>query len=157
VAERNSAAQTAEDLELVINRVFDAPRELLWKAWTDPEMMKVWSAPRGFTIPRSEGELKVNGTWHATMVKPDGEELNLGGRYLEIVEPERLVFTHVWMDENGNPTSPDSTCTVTLTARGNKTEMNFRQTGFDSEGARDGHNEGWNECFDKLDEMLSAA
>ena len=157
MAERNSAAQTAEDLELVINRVFDAPRELLWKAWTDPEMMKVWSAPRGFTIPRSEGELKVNGTWHATMVKPDGEELSLGGRYLEIVEPERLVFTHVWMDENGNPTSSDSTCTVTLTARGNKTEMNFRQTGFDSEGSRDGHNEGWNECFDKLDEMLSAA
>jgi len=94
---------------------------------------------------------------HHKLIIDELEELNLGGRYLEIVEPERLVFTHVWMDENGNPTSSESTCTVTLTARGNKTEMNFRQTGFDSEGSRDGHNEGWNECFDKLDEMLSAA
>ena len=153
MAERNSS--TADALELVIDRVFDAPRELVWKAWTDPAMMKVWSSPRGFTIPRSEGELRVNGTWQATMVKPDGEELNLGGKYLEISEPERLVFTHVWMDENGNPTSPESTVTVTLTARGNKTEMNFRQTGFDSLGSRDGHSEGWTECFDKLDELLS--
>ncbi len=157
MAERNSTAQTADALELVINRKFNAPRELVWKAWTDPEMMKIWSAPRGFTIPRSEGELRVNGPWHATMVKPDGEELNLGGKYLEIVEPERLVFTHTWMDENGNPVSAESTCTVTLTARGNKTDMIFRQTGFDSEGSRDGHSEGWTECFDKLDEMLSAA
>ena len=155
MAERNST--TADALELVIDRVFDAPRELVWKAWTDPEMMKVWSSPRGFTIPRSEGELRINGRWHATMVKPDGEELNLGGKYLEISEPDRLVFTHVWMDENDNPTGPESIVTVTLTPRGKKTEMNFRQTGFDSVGSRDGHSEGWTECFDKLDEMLAAA
>lgn len=155
MAERTNTANAADALELVLNRVFDAPRELVWKAWTDPEMMKVWSAPRGFTIPRSEGELRINGPWRATMVKPDGEELNLGGKYLEITEAERLVFTHVWMDQNGNPTSPESIVTVTLTARGKKTEMNFRQTGFESEGSRDGHSEGWTECFDKLDEMLS--
>ena len=155
MAERNST--TADALELIIDRVFDAPRELVWKAWTDPEMMKIWSAPRGFTIPRSDGELRINGQWHATMFKPDGEQLNLGGKFLVIKEPERLVFTHVWMDENGNPTSPESIVTVTLTQRGSKTEMNFRQTGFDSVGSRDGHSEGWTECFDKLDEMLSAA
>lgn len=157
MAERNNTTETVDALELAIDRVFDAPRDLVWKAWTDPEMMKVWSAPRGFTIPRSEGELRVNGAWHATMVKPDGEELNLGGKYLEIAEPERLVFTHVWMDENGNPTSPESIVTVTLTARGKKTEMNFRQTGFGSSESRDGHSEGWTECFDKLDELLAAA
>jgi len=155
VSERNSTA-TADSLELVIDRVFNAPRDLVWKAWTDPEMMKVWSAPRGFTIPRSEGELRVNGPWRATMVKPDGERLNLGGKYLEIAEPERLVFTHCWMDENDNPTSPETTVAVTLTQRGNKTEMNFRQTGFDSAGSRDGHSGGWTECFDKLDELLAA-
>jgi len=157
MAERTNTASTAEALELVIDRTFDAPRELVWKAWTDPEMMKVWSAPRGFTISKSEGELRVDGTWRATMVKPDGEALNLGGKYLEIVEPERLVFTHMWMDENWNAVSPHSVVTVTLTARGQKTEMNFRQTGFDSPESRDGHNEGWAECFDKLEEMLSAA
>jgi uncharacterized protein YndB with AHSA1/START domain len=155
VAERNSTA-TWDALELVIDRVFNAPRDLVWKAWTDPEMMKVWSAPRGFTIPRSEGELRVNGPWRATMVKHDGERLSLGGKYLEIFEPERLVFTHYWMDENDNPTSPETIVTVTLTERGNKTEMNFRQTGFDSAGSRKGHSGGWTECFDKLDELLAA-
>ena len=153
--ERNSTATTADALELAIDRGFDAPRELVWKAWTQPEMMKQWSSPRGFTIPRSEGELRVNGSWHATMVKPDGERLNLGGKYLEIAEPERLVFTHQWMDENWNPVSPETTVTVTLTARGGKTEMNFRQTGFDSAGSRYGHNGGWTESFDKLAELLS--
>ena len=155
MAERNSTA-TEDALELVINRVFNAPRDLVWKAWTDPEMMKVWSAPRGFTIPRSEGELRVNGPWRATMVKPDGERLNLGGKYLEIKEPDRLVFTHYWMDENDNPTGPETIVTVTLTERGTKTEMNFRQTGFDSAGSREGHRGGWTECFDKLDELLAA-
>ena len=153
MAEKNSTA-TAEDLELVINRTFNAPRELVWKAWTDPEMLSVWSAPRGFTIPRSEGELRVNGPWRATMVKPDGERLNLGGKYLELRAPEHLVFTHVWMDENDNPTGPESIVTVTLSESGKKTEMVFRQTGFDSAASRDGHKEGWTECFEKLEEML---
>ena len=153
MAERNSTA-TAESLELVIDRTFNAPRELVWKAWTDPEMLSVWSAPRGFTIPRSEGSLRVNGPWRATMVKPDGQRLNLGGKYLEIKAPEHLVFTHVWMDENDNPMPPETVVTVRLTERGNRTEMNFRQTGFDSAGSREGHSEGWTECFEKLDEML---
>ncbi|HEU4879116.1 MAG TPA: SRPBCC domain-containing protein [Gemmatimonadaceae bacterium] len=140
------------DKELVINRVFDAPRELVWKAWTDPEEMKQWSAPRGFTIPINEGELKPGGVWRSQMRKEDGTELNLGGVYHEIVEPERLVFTHAWMDESGKP-GPETVVTVILTERGNKTEMTFRQTGFASVESRDGHEGGWNECFDKLAEL----
>jgi uncharacterized protein YndB with AHSA1/START domain len=143
----------ANDNELVINRVFDAPRDLVWKAWTDPEMMKEWSAPRGFTLPISEGDLRPGGTWRAQMRKDDGTELDLGGVYREIAAPERLVFTHVWMDENGKP-GPETLITVTFTDRGGKTEMNFRQSGFDSVESRDGHSEGWNECFDKLAELL---
>lgn len=152
---RNST-QTTEAIELVISRTFNAPRELVWKAWTDPEQMKQWSAPRGFTVPLSEGELRPGGTWRATMRKPDGAELKLGGTYKEIVPPERLVFTHAWYDESGDP-GPETLVTVTLIARGDKTEMNFRQTGFDSEGSREGHEGGWTECFDKLEEMLESA
>jgi uncharacterized protein YndB with AHSA1/START domain len=143
----------ANDNELVINRVFNAPRDIVWKAWTDPEQLKEWSAPNGFTLPISEGDLRPGSAWRAQMRKDDGTELDLGGVYREIAAPERLVFTHVWMDENGKP-GPETLVTVTFTDRGGKTEMNFRQSGFDSVESRDGHSEGWTECFDKLAELL---
>jgi uncharacterized protein YndB with AHSA1/START domain len=155
VAQASKSAQASSNLELVIDRVFNAPRDVVWKAWTDPEQLKQWSAPRGFKIPVSEGELRPGGAWRATMRKPDGEELRLGGEYREIVEPERLVFTHAWYDENGNP-GPETLVTVTLTERDGKTAMNFRQTGFSSGDSRDGHAGGWTECFELLDELLSA-
>ncbi len=139
--------------ELVITRTFDAPRDLVWKAWTDD--MDQWSAPRGFTIPKSDGDLRPGGKWHAVMVTPEGKELGLGGVYSEIVPPERLVFTHAWDDETGEP-GPETIVTVVLTERGGKTEMNFRQTGFASVESRNGHAEGWNECFDKLEELFAA-
>ena len=152
MSEKSSGTQTATDNELVINRTFDAPRELVWKAWT--EDMDKWSAPRGFTIPFGEADLRPGGKWRATMVSPDGKELALGGVYREIVPPERLVFTHAWDDDNGKP-GPETVVTVILIARGQKTEMNFRQTGFDSVESRNGHAGGWGECFDKLEELLA--
>ena len=154
MTEKNDSTQTADDLELVINRTFDAPIHLVWKAWTDPDQLKLWSAPRGFTIPVSEGELRPGGSWRATMQQSDGTELRLGGEYREIVEPERLVFTHAWYDENGNP-GPETIVTVTLRDRRGKTEMVFTQTGFSSGESRDGHAGGWTECFDKLAELLA--
>jgi uncharacterized protein YndB with AHSA1/START domain len=153
VSEKSSGTQTATDNDLVINRTFDAPRELVWKAWT--EDMDKWSAPRGFTIPFGESDLRPGGKWRATMVSPEGKELALGGVYREIVAPERLVFTHAWDDDNGKP-GPETVVSVTLIARGQKTEMNFRQTGFDSVESRNGHAEGWGECFDILEELLAA-
>jgi uncharacterized protein YndB with AHSA1/START domain len=154
VPERNSDTLTAKGRELVITRVFDAPRDLVWKAWTEPDRIKQWSAPKGFTIPVAEGELRPGGAWKSCMRKPDGTDLWLGGVYREIDEPKRLVFTHAWLDEHGNP-GPETVVTVTLTERGGKTEMNFRQSGFDSIESRDGHAGGWNECFDKLEEHLA--
>ena len=146
--------QASNNLELVITRTLDAPVHLLWRAWTDPEHLKQWSAPRAFTIPVSEGELRPGGPWRATMRQDDGTELQLGGEYREIIEPEKLVFTHAWYDENGNR-GPETVVTVTLRDRRGKTEMNFRQTGFTSAGSRDGHAGGWSECFDKLAKLLS--
>lgn len=156
MAKGNESTETADALELVIERVFDAPRRRVWEAWTDPDQMKQWSSPRGFTVPVSEGELRPGGSWRAVMVKPDGTELKLGGEYREIVEPERLVFTHAWYDEEGVP-GPETLVTVLLEERGDKTAMTFRQTGFASAGARDGHEGGWGESFDKLASLLSGA
>jgi uncharacterized protein YndB with AHSA1/START domain len=147
---------TTDSLELSIHRVFDAPREKVWKAWTDPEEMKQWSAPKNLTVPVSEGELKPGGYWKAVMLDPDGARLPLGGVYREIVPPERLVFTHAWLDESNNP-GPETVCTVILQEAGKMTEMTFRQTGFTSSGSRDGHEGGWTECFDKLAHLLESA
>jgi len=145
---------TEQGRELVITRVFDAPRELVWKAWTEPERLKQWSAPKGFTIPVAEGEMRPGGAWKSCMRKPDGTELWLAGVYQEIDEPRRLVFTHAWLDGNGKP-GPETLVTVTLTERAGKTEMSFRQSGFDSAESRDGHAGGWNECFDRLEGLLA--
>jgi len=152
MAERNSGAATASDAELVINRTFDAPRDLVWKAWT--ERMGEWSAPKGFTIPIGEGDVRPGGRWRATMKSGDGAELKLGGVYREVVPPERLVFTHAWEDQNGGH-SPETLVTVVLIDRCSKTEMRFKQTGFESTGARDGHSEGWGSSFDRLEELLA--
>ena len=154
MAERNSDTMTATERELVITRVLDAPRDLVWRAWTEPERIKQWSAPKGFTIPVAEGELRPGGAWKSCMRKPDGTDLWLAGVYREIDEPKRLVFTHAWLDEHGDP-GPETLVTVTFVERRGKTEMTFRQSGFDSTDSRDGHAGGWNECFDRLDELLA--
>ena len=152
MAGRDSNTMTASEQELVITRVFDAPRKLVWQAWTDPEKLKHWSGPKGLYDAGERGRAASGGKWRACMVTPDGKELWLGGEYREIVEPSRLVFTHAW-DNQGKP-GPETLVTVTLTERGGKTEMTFRQSGFDSVESRQGHSEGWSECFDLLDEVL---
>lgn len=150
----NSGTARASAPELVITRTFDAPRHLVWKAWT--EDMDKWSAPPQFTMPVSEGDVRPGGKWRACMKnKHDGSELWLGGVYKEVVKPEKLVFTHAWDGPDGKP-GPDTLVTVTFAEKGGKTEMSFRQTGFDSVESRNGHSEGWNECFDLLDEFLRA-
>jgi uncharacterized protein YndB with AHSA1/START domain len=87
------------------------------------------------------------------MRSPDGEDLWLGGLYREIVEPERLVFTHAWDGKDGKP-GHETLVTVTLADRAGKTELTFGQAFFESVEERDGHAGGWGECFDRLDDHL---
>ena len=140
---------------LVLQRVFDAPREVIFKMWTDPEHLVHWSSPRGFTLTHCDGDLVPGGDWHSCMRSPAGEDLWLGGVYREIAAPHRLVFTHAWEEDNGKP-GHETLVTVTFAERRGKTEMTFRQSLFDSAESRDGHRGGWAECFDKLAEYLAA-
>lgn len=140
---------------LVMTRVFDAPRELVFKAWTEPQHLVHWSCPQGFTLTHCAGDLRPGGAWRSCMHAPDGRDLWLGGVYREIASPERLVFTHAWDDAQGNP-GHETIVTVTLVERGGKTEMTFRQAEFDSVGERDGHRGGWTECFEKLAGYVTA-
>jgi uncharacterized protein YndB with AHSA1/START domain len=149
----NSAATASPELELVITRVFNAPRSLVFQAWTEPRHLLRWSAPRGFDVIEATGDLRVGGTWRAGMRSPDGTEYWLGGVYREIRPDERLVFTHKWDEAQ----AVETLVTVTLTERDGKTEMDFRQTGFRSAESRDGHAGGWSEAFERLGEHLTVA
>jgi uncharacterized protein YndB with AHSA1/START domain len=141
--------------ELAIRRTFNAPRELVFRAWTEPQLLAQWSCPRGFTFTEQRGELRVGGAFFARMRSPEGTEHRLRGVYREIVPPERLVFTHCWVDESGTP-GPDTLVTVSLAERDGRTEMMFHQGIFASVAAREGHQHGWSSCFERLTELLRA-
>ena len=141
--------------DLTITRVFDAQRDLVFKAWTDSAHGNEWSAPRRFTVAAFEADLRPGGAWRLCMRASDGEELWVGGVYREIVPPERIVSTHAWQNPDGTA-GHETLMTVTLAARGDRTEMTFRQTGFQSVEERDGHRDGWSECFARLEEHLAA-
>jgi uncharacterized protein YndB with AHSA1/START domain len=138
----------------VLTRVFDAPVDLVWRAWTEQEHLAKWSAPRGYTITRGEGDLRAGGKWRCCMRDPDGAEHWLGGVYREIVPPRLLVMTHAWDDEGGKP-GPETVVTVRLEDLGGRTKLTLEQTGFASDESRDGHKGGWSECLDILAEHLA--
>jgi uncharacterized protein YndB with AHSA1/START domain len=146
-------ATTTEELSLTLTRHYAAPRELVFRAWTEPEHLRRWCAPKGFTLPVSEGEHGAGGGWRATMQAPDGTEHRLVGRYLDFTPPERLVFTHAWL-QDGRP-GHETVVTVTLEERDGGTRLTLTQTGFASAASRDGHEGGWSETLDRLAEHLA--
>jgi uncharacterized protein YndB with AHSA1/START domain len=151
VAEENQVATDSAERELVITRVFEAPRALVFKAWTQPERVMRWFGPKGFTTPLFEGDLRPGGAWRARMRSPQGQEYPQHGVVREIVEPERFAFTLVWDDQPDH----EMLVTVTFAEREGKTGMAFRQGLFESIESRDSHREGWTESFDRLDDYLA--
>jgi uncharacterized protein YndB with AHSA1/START domain len=150
-----AAASKLAERTLRLERVFDAPLELVWRCWTEGEHLQRWSCPRGFTIPHAEGAFTVGGRWHITMRTPEGNDLGVGGEYREIVPLKRFVMTHAWDDETGRPRHW-TTVTVTFEAIGKRTRVTLVQSGFDSDESRDGHQGGWSESLDILAEHLAA-
>ncbi len=96
--------------EIVIERVFDAPRELVWKAWTDPEIVKKWWGPEGFSAPSIKIDFKVGGKYIFAMRGPKGSEwdkvMYSSGVYKEIVPNEKIATTDYFSDEHGNKMNP---------------------------------------------------
>ena len=99
---RSSAATNATEGEFVITRVFDAPRELVWKAWTESERLSHWWGPKGFTMGVCKLDLRPGGVFHYSTRTPDGREMWGKFVYREIVKPERIVFINSFADEKGN-------------------------------------------------------
>src|SRR3954464_8378475 len=93
-----SEATPSSDRELVLARMIDAPREKLFRAWTDPELLKQWFAPLPYTTPHAEMDVRPGGSSLTVMRGPDGNEFPNQGVYLEVIENERLVFTDAYTE-----------------------------------------------------------
>lgn len=97
------AANKSDEAELITTRIFDAPREMVFRAWTDPVRLKRWWGPKGFTNPVCDVDVRPGGAIRIEMRGPDGKVYPMTGTYLEIVEPERLVFVSSALDASGQP------------------------------------------------------
>ena len=95
-----------EPEKMVVTRVFNAPRELVWKAWTTPEYAKQWWGPKGFTTPVYKMDFRVGGKFLFCMKSPDGQEFWTGGEYHEIVPHEKIVLSMYFADAQGNKVQP---------------------------------------------------
>lgn len=160
-----SAGTNAGGQELVITRIFDAPRELVFKAWTDPEHFVRWWGPKGFTTPYCTIDLRPGGVIHFCMRSPEGQDFWCAGVYREITPPERIVCTSFFADQEGHPVPPthygmsadwpaETLMTVTFDEHEGKTKLTLRQVGVPVSPESEGAVAGWNESFDRLAEFV---
>jgi uncharacterized protein YndB with AHSA1/START domain len=171
----NNADVEIQDRELVITRVFNAPRELVYKVWTDPEHVKNWWGPKPFTNPVCEIDLRPGGRFHYVMRSPDGMDFPMWGTFTEIVPNERLVYSDdmfeqadFWKMMLGDKVGDDvdfatltNRVTVIFSDMGGKTKL-ILVTRFASNEVRDGMvgmqmAEGWTQSLEKLAEELVKA
>jgi uncharacterized protein YndB with AHSA1/START domain len=142
------------DREFVMTRVFDAPRRLVWEAWTNPEHVPHWMlGPDGWTMPVCEIDLRPGGAWRMVWRRSNGKEFGMRGVYHEVTPPERLVYTESWGGD-----WPEVLNTLVLTEGGGMTTVTST-TLSPSKEARDaaietGMTEGASKSFDRLDEHL---
>jgi uncharacterized protein YndB with AHSA1/START domain len=145
--------------EIRIERIYDAPRALVFRMWTDPAHMRAWSCPRGMTIPEaSGGTADTGGSFRVVMQRADGGRHIMRGTYLEVRPIELISFTHQWEEdgwEDNGGLSPRTVVTVRFEdADAGRTRLMFHQGFFRNEAIRDGHEAGWTESLDKLAEHL---
>jgi uncharacterized protein YndB with AHSA1/START domain len=143
--------------ELTLTRVLNAPRERVFKAWTDPKELAQWWGPKGFTNPVCEVGLKPGGALRIVMRAPDGSEYPMKGVFREIVPPSRLVFTNIAVDKDGNHVIEGLT-TVTFTEEGGKTKLTLHTRGtamVDYASAYlNGMEAGWTQSLEKLEALV---
>ena len=146
--------------ELTITRVFDAPRAVVFRAWTDAAQLAQWWGPKGFTNPVCEIDARVGGKLRIHMRGPDGSIYPMKGEFREIVPPERLAFTNIALDEAGSHILEGFT-TVTFADDGGKTKMTLHTRAravVDKAAAYlEGMEMGWTMSIDKLQVLLTRA
>jgi uncharacterized protein YndB with AHSA1/START domain len=160
------AGQTKKGKDLIITRIFDAPRELVWKAWTVPELAMRWWGPEGFTAPVTKIDLRVGGKYLYAMRSPEGKDFWSTGVYRELVPMERIVATDSFSDEKGNvvPASyygmtgdwpSELLATMTFEDQKGKTRFTLRHECLPPGEMTESAKAGWNGSFDKLEKVLA--
>ena len=169
MTEKNST----DGKDMVVTRTFNAPRELVWAAWTDPEPLKQWFGPKGFTMPTCKMDLRPGGTFLYSAKSPDGHEMWGKWVFRKVVKPERLVLVNSFSDEKGgitrHPLSAtwplEMLSTTTLAEENGKTLITIRWAPLNAseteiqtfDAGRSGMVVGWNGTFEQLDEYLAKA
>ncbi len=148
-----------EDSQVKITKVLEASIEKVWDAWTNPESIKQWLSPEGMTNPEVTNEFEVGGIYRIVMEghnMPDpahNGRMAVGGKYLEIEKPNKLVYTWLW--ENAPAETHTTTITILLKELSDlQTEMTLIHSGFADGNMRHEHNMGWNSTFNKLERFL---
>lgn len=160
IGETESAHRSARS-ELVITRVFDAPRELVWQAWIDPQHIQRWWGPKDFSAPACKIDFRVGGKYLFCMRSPEGQDYWSTGVYREIVPLERIVCTDSFADEAGNVVPAtyygmsadfplEMLVTVTFEDQAGKTKLTLKHTGLPAGDMSEETGAGWNQSFDKL-------
>ena len=156
-----SLLTAATEPQVLISRVFDAPRDLVFRAWTDPAQLKRWYAPNGCSIRYEKLDVRPGGTFHSCIKTPDGHECWCVGEYREVVPPERLVLTMVIADAAGNVVGPtdvgmdpewpqETVLTVTFDDLGGRTRLTLHQTVSEVVAKRTGAHPSWLSMLDRL-------
>jgi uncharacterized protein YndB with AHSA1/START domain len=157
---------TAKVREIVITRMFNAPRKLVWKAWTDPELFKKWWGPKDFSCTVARMDFRVGGKYLYNMLSADGQQYWSTGTYIEIIPLEKIAMTDNFGDEKGNVVSAKDmgmpgdnwpeTFFITLTFEeiDGKTRLTLKHAGVPDGEMNEMTNAGWNQSFDKLGASL---
>ena len=153
---------TEQNIKLQLNRVFDAPRELVFQAWTDPHQFKEWfgaAACDGASLQSVKLDARVGGKYRLQLRRPDGEFYTTVGVYREVKAPERLVFT--WQFEKdgsghefGEVEPPEMLVTLEFKAHGKQTQLILTHDKFASVESRGRHEQGWARCLDSLADFV---
>jgi uncharacterized protein YndB with AHSA1/START domain len=145
--------------ELVLTRLMDAPRDKLFRCWSDPALLKRWFAPVPYTVPVAEIDFRVGGASRVVMQSPEGQEIPCPGTYLEIVPNERIVFTDAYVGDWVPNAKPFMTAIVTFADEGGKTRYTARARHWTKEDCEThvqmGFHQGWGQCADQLEALAN--
>mgnify|MGYP002382465270 FL=1 len=147
-------ANDAASRTLTIVRTFDAPRELIFKVWSQPEHVVRWWGPKGFTTPACQMDVRPGGSYRTVIRSPEGKEHVMRGNYREVVPPERLVMSFAWEDGEGRP-GHETLVEVAFEDIEGRTRLTFKHGVFETAAACESHLQGWTAFMESLAAYLA--
>jgi uncharacterized protein YndB with AHSA1/START domain len=141
-------------LTLSLERTLSAPREVVFRALTEPDELAKWWGPKGFSSPSVDFDPQVGGSYRIAMQPPDGELFHLSGEFREVEPPSRLAYTFRW--DPPNPDDRETVATLELEALGDETKVVLTHGAFSSEERLSLHEGGWTDSFDRLGQLFGS-